>query len=194
MEPADAELVGRAKKGDRLAFDELMGRYEREIIAVAYRMLGNNEDAVDCAQETFFRAYRGLPQFRQEASFRTWLYQIALNLARHRRRWYARHRISQTVSLDEPIGEEESDLVGEQIPDAGPTPRDESARVELRKTLLDALSGLPDSMKTIVVLRDMNELPYEEIAHICGESLGTVKSRLHRARGMLREKLKSVEP
>jgi len=190
----DRELVRRAKTGDRPAFDELMRRHEREVIGVAYRMLGRYEDAVDLAQDAFYRAYRSLGAFREEASFRTWVYRIVMNLARHRRRWYARHRVSQTVSLDDPPpgAEEGQDPVGEQIAAPAADPRQETARSELRGRLTQALSWLPEPFRAAVVLRDVEGLPYEEIAGICGERVGTVKSRLHRARQMLREALKGA--
>ena len=189
-EISDQELVSRAKGGDKFSFDTLMLRYEREVITVAYRMLGQYEDAVELAQDAFYRAYRALPGFRGEAAFRSWLYGITLNLIRNRRRWYARHRVSQTVSLDEPIdppGEE--DPMKERIADPAPGPREEAARSELQSKLMRALEQLPVPFRAVVVLRDVKGLSYEEIAEICRERVGTVKSRLHRARIMLRERL-----
>ena len=187
---SDGELVRRAKEGDKSAFDAIMQRYEREVITVAYRMLGQYEDAVELAQDAFCRAYRALPGFREEAAFRTWLYRITLNLVLHRRRWYARHRVSQTVSMDEPAdpaGEE--DPMGQRIADPAPGPREEAAQSELRAKISAALEQLPALFRTVVVLRDVKGLSYEEVAGICGERVGTVKSRLHRARAMLRERL-----
>ena len=188
----DQELVGRAKEGNRNAFDQLMERHQREIITVAYRMLGNYEDAIEVAQEVFLRMYRGLPRFREEATFRTWAYQITLNLARHRRLWYARHRVAQTISLDAPVSDEGDDPVYEKIQDPAPTPREEADRAELREAVSGAVGQLPLPLRTVVVLRDTQGLPYEEIARICRENIGTVKSRLHRAREMLRELLRGV--
>jgi len=189
----DAELVERAKAGDRSAFDLLMERHEREVITVAYRMLGQYEDAAELAQEAFLRAYRGLSGFRQEASFRTWLYQITLNLSRHRRRWYARHRVGQTIPLDAPAGDDpDGDPVAEKIADRSAGPREEAARSELRGKIQAALGRLPDPFRRVVVLRDMEGMSYEEIAKICAEPVGTVKSRLHRARGMLRTVLEET--
>ena len=188
----DRELVCAAKSGDRAAFDDLMRRHEREVIGVAYRMLGHYEDSVELAQDAFYRAYRSLGAFRGEASFRTWLYRIVMNLARHRRRWYARHRVSQTVSLNDPPpgAEEEQAPVGEQVADSAADPLQETARSELRGRLTQALSRLPEPFRAAVVLRDVEGLPYEEIARICGERVGTVKSRLHRGRQMLRSALR----
>lgn len=188
--PSDAELVDRARAGERFAFDLLMQRHEREVITVAYRMLGQYEDALELSQEAFLRAYRGLPTFRQEASFRTWLYQITLNLSRHRRRWYARHRVGQTVPLDAPAGDDpEGDTLAQKIADRAAGPREEAARSELRGKIQAALGRLPDPFRSVVVLRDMEGMAYEEIAEICREPVGTVKSRLHRARAMLRAAL-----
>jgi RNA polymerase sigma-70 factor (ECF subfamily) len=188
----DQDLVRKAKEGDRGAFDRLMERHQGKIITVAYRMLGNYEDAIEVAQEAFLRMYRGLPRFREEAAFRTWAYQITLNLARHRRRWYARHRIAQTVSLDAPVSNDGDDPVYERIQDPASSPREEVGRAELREAVSRAVARLPLPWRTVVVLRDIQGLPYEEIAGICRERVGTVKSRLHRARQMLRDLLRGV--
>ena len=191
--PSDAELVERARGGERAAFDLLMQRHEREVITVAYRMLGQYQDALELSQEAFLRAYRGLSGFRREASFRTWLYQITLNLARHRRRWYARHRVGQTVPLDAPAGDDpEGESIAEKISDRAAGPREEAARSELRVKIQAALVRLPEPFRRVLVLRDMEEMAYEEIAQVCAEPVGTVKSRLHRARGMLRVALEGV--
>ncbi len=186
-EPDDGEWVAKAKQGDRAAFDALMQRYQQEVIALAFRMLGDREDAVDLAQETFLRAWKGLPHFRQEAAFRSWLYQIALNLARNRRRWYARHRVSQTVSLEASgSGEEEDPPLAERIADQSPDPRELAARAETQAKLVMALDQLPQPLKEVVILRDVEGISYEEITEILRERIGTVKSRLHRARAILR--------
>ena len=170
----------------------LMQRYEREMIGLAYRMLGHREDALELAQEVFFRAWRGLPAFREEATFRTWIYQIALNLARHKRRWHVRHRTSQMVSLDAPVGEEEETPLIEQISDPAPDARRQVEQGELGWKISEAVARLPSELKTVVLLRDMNGLPYEEIAGICRQPVGTVKSRLHHGRVMLRELLRGI--
>ena len=191
LDESDGALVTRAQRGDRLAFDELMRRHQQGVFALSYRMLGQYDDAVDLAQEAFLRAYRSLGRFRSEASFKTWLYQIALNLGRNRRRWYARHKVSQTVSLNAPTGaEEDGPALAEIIPGTGPDPREASARGDRRAALQQALAGLPDPLRAIVVLRDIEGLSYEEVAAACGQTIGTVKSRLHRARGQLRERLR----
>ncbi len=190
-EETDADLVHRAKQGDRAAFDRLMLRYQQEIISVAYRMLGNYEEAIDVSQEAFLRMWRGLPRFRQEAAFRSWAYQITLNLARHRRRWHARHRTARTVSLDVPANDGE-DPVHERIQDCAPNPREEAGRAELQAKVQQAIARLPVPLRTAVVLRDIQGLPYDQIAGICKEQIGTVKSRLHRGRTMLRKLLEGV--
>jgi len=167
------------------------------VLGLAFRMLGQYEEAVDLAQEAFLRMWRGIPQFREEASFRTWAFQITLNLARHRRRWYARHRTAKTVSLEAPMsGEEDPEEGGlalaERMADCSPNPRDQVVRRELRATLHGAIARLPVPFRTAVVLRDIQGLPYEEIAAIVGEPIGTVRSRLHRARAMLQAALREV--
>lgn len=189
----DAERVRQAREGSREAFDGLMVRYQSRIIGLAARMLGNTDEAVDVAQEAFLRAYRGLAGFRGEASFRTWLYGITLNLVRHRRRWHARHRTSCTVSIEFPLGEEDPDAAGETIADPAPDPREKAGARELGGKIAEALEKLPAPLKEVVVLRDMQGFSYEEIAGICGEREGTVKSRLHRGRRILQDLLKGVE-
>ncbi len=192
-ETDDKELVQLAQQGDRGAFDALMLKYQGQIIGLAYRMLDNMDEAADIAQEAFFRAYRGLSGFRREAAFRTWLYGITINLVRHKRRWHSRHRTSQTfsITLSEEEGLESSAV--EEIPDPAPDPRRRAAVGEANARVSEALGRLPASLRTVVLLRDVNGLPYEEIAQICKENIGTVKSRLHRGRGMLREMLGGME-
>jgi len=187
--PSDDELVRRVKEGERKAFDLLMERYERRITAVSYQMLGSSEEAKDLAQEAFLRIWRGIPNFRGEASFLSWAYQITMNLARHRRRWYARHRVSKTISLDAPIKEGEEDPVSERIADPGPDPRQKAASSDELASLQQAVGELPLPFKSVLVLRDIQGLAYEEVAKVFGEQIGTIKSRLHRARLMLRKAL-----
>lgn len=189
---ADQELVHRAKQGDRGAFDQLMLRHQQGIISLAYRMLGNYDEAVELAQEAFFRMWRGLPCFREEAAFRTWAYQITLNLARHRRRWHARHRTARTVSLDAPAGAEEDDPPASSVPDPAPGPREEAGRSEIQEAVRRAVAQLPVPLRTVTVLRDIQGLPYEQIAEISEERIGTIKSRLHRARAILKTRLAQV--
>ncbi|MCM8795023.1 MAG: sigma-70 family RNA polymerase sigma factor [Candidatus Omnitrophica bacterium] len=187
----DGELVRKAQAGEETAFDELMVRYEGQIIGLAYRMLGHYHDSVEVAQEAFYRVYRGLAGFRREASFRTWLYGITLNLVRHKRRWHIRHRTGRTVPLEMVIRkDEEGDSWEREIADPKADPRQEVERSQLQEEILQALEHLPGSVKTVVILRDIQDVPYEEIARLTKEPVGTVKSRLHRGRAMLRELLK----
>lgn len=196
MSDSDTELVAQARAGERDAFDQLMQRYEREMIGVAYRMLGHSEDAVDLAQEVFLRAWRGLGQFRGEASFRSWLYRIALNLARNKRRWYARHQISTTVSLSpsEEETEEGDPAPIEPIADPSIDPRAEAQARQFQEAVRQALEKLPAEFQETVVLRDIQGLSYEEIAQATGQAVGTVRSRLSRGRHLLREALKGIYP
>ena len=193
---SDAELVEQARAGDRQAFDQLMQRYEREMIGVAYRMLGHSEDAVDLAQEVFLRAWLGLGQFRGEASFRSWLYRIALNLARNKRRWYARHRIASMVSLSPSDEETEEGDPAPVVPIADPStdPRAEAQASQFQEAVRQALEKLPAEFRETVILRDIQQLSYEEVAQATGQPVGTVRSRLSRGRHLLREALKGIYP
>lgn len=189
---SDEALVRRAQRGDKTAFDDLIRRYEQRVITVAYRWVGQHEDALDLAQETFFRAYRAISGFRAEATFRTWLYQILINLARNRRRWYARHHISRTVSWDQPAGEDpDAPPLGEQVADPAPDPRARAEASGFGERVRWALEKIPPEMKSVVILRDMEERTYEEIARILKQPVGTVKSRLHRGRALLKEALET---
>lgn len=189
---SDEALVRRAQGGDKAAFDDLIRRYERRIVTVAYRWVGQRDDALDLAQETFLHAYRALSGFRAESTFRTWLYQIVINLARNRRRWYARHQVSRTVSWDQPAGEDpDAPPLSERVADPAPNPRARAEASGFGERLQRALEKIPPEMKSVVVLRDMEERTYEEIAQILKQPVGTVKSRLHRGRALLKEALEA---
>jgi RNA polymerase sigma-70 factor (ECF subfamily) len=190
---SDAELVEKARAGDRAAFDQLMQRYEREMIGVAYRMLGHSEDAVDLAQEVFLRAWRSLAQFRGEASFRSWLYRIALNLARNKRRWYARHQTAKIISLNQPADEtDEETMAPIEVIDPSAGPRANAQANQFQEAVRQALETLPPEFRETVILRDIQGLSYEEIAQATGQAIGTVRSRLSRGRNGLREALKGI--
>jgi RNA polymerase sigma-70 factor (ECF subfamily) len=180
----DTLLVERVKAGSSEAFEELVRRYEHKIYSITYRMLGNPEDAREAQQEAFLRAYRFLPKFQFKSSFYTWLYRIATNVSLTKLR---RRKEPPTVSLDEPIGEDGSG--GLEIPDDTHSPLTDFKRRRLKDAIQRAVDELPPDYKPVVVLRDMEGLPNEEVSESLGISVPAVKSRLHRGRMMLREKL-----
>lgn len=186
--PPDEALVGRAQQGEAEAFDALVRRHQQLVFSVALRMLGDRGEAEDVAQDVFLRAYDGLGGFRGQAKLSTWLVSITVNLCRNRRRWWARRRQVIAASLDEPIRPEE-DAAGHDAPDPAPGPMAAAEQRERQQMLTVALQQLPLADRTIIVLRDINGHSYEEIAGMLGCQLGTVKSRLSRARLQLRARL-----
>lgn len=187
---SDEAIVARCQKGDRSAFDELVLRYQKKVFNVTYRMLGNYTEASDVAQEAFIRAYRSIKRFRGQSSFYTWLYTIASNLCRNRLRYLSRQRAS-VVSLDNPVRTEEGVVHREPV-SATPAPAAVLDRKEKGEFIQEAINLLDEPHRIVVVLRDIELLPYGEISRILKVNIGTIKSRLHRARSLLREKLKDV--
>jgi RNA polymerase sigma-70 factor, ECF subfamily len=173
-----AALVDAARDGDRAAFDELVRATSPETYTLAYRLVGNEEDARDVVQETYLRAYKGIGRFRGDAQFSTWLYRITANCAATQLGKRKRHRHEE---LDEAAG------YADASPDRDPLA---SARAsQLRERLQGALEELPPRLRAVVVLRDVYDLPHEAIAAELGISESAAKVRLHRARRKLRERL-----
>lgn len=181
----ETTLIERACHGELAAFDQLVLLHQQEVFAVAVRMLGNRDEAQDIAQETFVRAYRAIGAFRQEAKLSTWLVSITMNLCRNRRRWWARQRRVVTVSLDEPVELEEGVLTHD-VADPAPPPSALAERREREQYVMAALKLLDEADRTVIVLRDLQGYSYEEIAGMLGIPLGTVKSKISRARWQLR--------
>jgi len=182
--PTDTELVTRAKAGDREAFGLLVERHEASIYGLCIKMLRNPEDAEDCLQEVFVKAYKALPTFREEARFSTWVYRIATNACLMR----IRKRKLDTVSLDQPLQLGEAEIPRE-IADWTTNPASAVMNEELGGVLTRHINDLPTNNRIVFVLRDVHGLSTEETAGILGLSVPAVKSRLHRARLFLRERL-----
>ncbi|MBI3323897.1 MAG: sigma-70 family RNA polymerase sigma factor [Candidatus Omnitrophica bacterium] len=190
VEPADSgaddlALVRRCQAGQSEAFDQLVVRHQQQAFAVAIRLLGDRDEATDVAQDAFIRAYRGIGRFRGEAKFSTWLLAIVINLCRNRRRWWARRRQVIGGSLDEPVETEEGSLP-HQVADDAPDPSAQAVTREQSRFVMQALQALDEEARTVIVLRDLEGLSYEEIAGVLKCRIGTVKSRLSRARFRLR--------
>jgi len=189
--PEDTELVERCKSGEREAYDELMRRHQDRVFNVVYRCVGNHEDASDIAQEVFIRAFRAIEGFQGQAALSTWLHRIAINeVINHRRRAGAKRKI-RTV----PIERNNPDSEGhgsDDPPDTSTEPSRVMVEKEREQLIQEAIDSLDDDHRTVVVLKDIEGYRYEEIAEIIGCPRGTVKSRLHRARLELREKLRPL--
>ena len=185
----DRLLVDRFKSGDQSAFDEMVSRYWDRIFSMVHQLLRNQQDAEEVTQDAFIRAHRGLENFRGESAFSTWLYQIATNLARNRYWYWWRRKRDKSVSFDAPIGPENDLTLAEVIPAEVETPGDITVTAEFVSRIGKAMERLSAKHREILVLRNIKNMSYEEIAEILGISVGTVKSRIARARESLRGKL-----
>jgi RNA polymerase sigma-70 factor, ECF subfamily len=188
-EDPDREAVRRARDGDQGAFEQLVLAHQRRAFNVAYRILGDYEEALDLTQEAFILAHRNLRQFRGEARFGSWLLTITVNQCRNRLKHWKRRARSRHDSLSEPIGEEGSDLLRE-LPDPGATALEELEGRQLEELVREELQHVDGEYRIVLVLRDLQGVAYEEIARVLGIPVGTVKSRLHRGRAELRERLR----
>ncbi len=187
MPISDEVLARRVQEGDYLSFEELVKRYEKKIYNLAYRIMGNKEDASDVLQDTFLQAFRKIPSFKEKSLFSTWLYRIAINMCLMRKR---KQKKMETVSLDVPILTETQDEIKREFADDwSKNPLATLENKELKNILENAISSLPENYKTVLLLRGINGLHNEEIAKMLNISLPAVKSRLHRARLFLRDKL-----
>jgi len=186
---SEKELVERVQRGDLSAFEELIRPYEKKVFNLAYRMCGSVEDAKDLAQEAIVRAFSGLSSFRGDASFSTWLYRIASNACLDELR---RRKRQPADYLDEPVITVDGEI-RRQVADPSQNPLEVVERSELQQIIQDSLTSLPEEYRVVVVLREIQGFSYQEIAEILNCSLGTVKSRLNRARKALKEKFTVLE-
>lgn len=183
---SDWDLVQQCTAGDEVACTRLVTDYQRMVFQLALHLLGDAQEAMDLSQEVFLRVFRTLPQFRGQSSLRTWIYRIVLNQASNRQRWWRRRFKSHQVALDEHV-ESHGELPESRsyaMPDRVLQQNETAARV------WGALSELPFDQRAAIVLREIDGLSYEEIAESLGIAVGTVKSRLARARLNLRGALR----
>jgi RNA polymerase sigma-70 factor (ECF subfamily) len=185
----DAGLVQRFIDGDESAFNEIVARYRGRIFGLTLNLLRNTADAEEVTQDAFIRAYRGLGRFRGESSFATWLYRIALNLARNRYWYFFRRRRHNWVSLDHPLGQDSETTFADLIADRDHDPAQETASDEFSALVATCMERLDCKHREILTMRNVLDLSYEEIARTLGINIGTVKSRIARAREYLRELL-----
>ena len=172
--------IDNARQGDQAAFEQLVRLYEKRVFALTLRMCRNPEDAAEAAQEAFLSAWQGLAFFRGESSFATWLYRLASNACVDLLRREGRRQSAAGPSLND----EEVQL---EVPDTAPSPQEQAERSELRQQIEEALSALPEDYRQVLILREMHQRSYDEIAEILALDLGTVKSRINRGRKRLRK-------
>jgi RNA polymerase sigma-70 factor (ECF subfamily) len=185
----DRLLVDRFKNGDQSAFNEMVSRYWDRIYAMVNQLLRNQQDAEEVTQDAFIRAHRGLANFRGDSAFSTWLYQIATNLARNRYWYWWRRKRDKSVSFDAPVSADNSTTLAEVLPAELETPEDATVTQEFVTRIATGMEKLSAKHREILILRNVKNLSYEEIAEILTISVGTVKSRIARARESLRAKI-----
>ncbi len=181
-------LVTRAQNGEMDAFDDLIRTFQTQIFNLAYRMVHNREDAADLTQEIFVKLYRSISAFSGRSKFSTWLYSVAANTCRSGIRRLSRISRREVLRLDE-IQETETGTRQYELADPADLPDTCVERNETQKTIETMIAELPENERMMIVLRELQDLSYEEIARITGRSIGTVKSRISRARMKLRDTL-----
>jgi RNA polymerase sigma-70 factor, ECF subfamily len=181
----DARILRGLRAGIDDAYEQLIGRYQQPVYGIAYRLLGNSADASDVVQEVFLKVFRGVGSFREHSSLRTWMYRIAVNEAHNHHRWFSRH-CRREVAMED-AGDSSAALESAAHP--GRSPFEHALESENRTLIEEALANINPVFRTAVVLRDIENLSYEEIAEILQVSMGTVKSRILRGREALRREL-----
>jgi RNA polymerase sigma-70 factor, ECF subfamily len=182
----DDSLVIALQAGREEAYERLISRFQQPVYNLAYRLLSDTGDASDVTQEVFLKVFRSIGTFRAQSALKTWIYRIAVNESHNRRRWLFRHRHNE-VGLEEEF--DDSEPRERAIPDAGRSPFDRAFDREKHALIEHALARINPGFREAVVLRDLEDLSYEEIAEILQISIGTVKSRIMRGREALRGQL-----
>ena len=184
VESGEAALIARCTIGDEAACAELVAAHQRMVYGLAFNLLGNRDDALDLSQDVFLRVFRTLSRFRGQSALRTWIYRIVVNQARNRQRWWRRRHRAEQVSLDDYL-RNFGDLEARQdiLPDRLLASKETAAKI------WQAMDRLPFEQRTALILREVDGLRYDEIAYSLDVAVGTVKSRLTRARQALRAEL-----
>ena len=187
----EAAIVAQLQAGSEEAYAWLIGEFHQPIYSLVYRMVTDPADAADTTQEVFLKVFRGIKHFHGGSSLKTWIYRIAVHEASNRRRWWMRHK-AREMSMEQESTESGGPAFGvrvDALADHGDSPLDSAMHSELRARVERELQSVPEPYRTTLVLRDLEELSYEEIAEVTGASLGTVKSRLTRGRDALKQLL-----
>ncbi len=185
----DAALVEQIKAGDGTAFNELMERYEGKVYRLAAGMMKNREDALDAVQDSFLNVFRKIQSFRGDSAFSTWLYRIALNSIYMRLRSRSRHEPAESLEINEEIFDPVTGHVRASIRDWSERADDAVLRKEMATVIREAVEAMPEEYRAIFTLRDVEDLSNQQVAEILGLTVAATKTRLHRARLFLRERL-----
>src|SRR5689334_10807808 len=187
LDSGEAALIARCVRGDEAACADLVAAHQRTVFNLAFHLLGDRDEALDLSQEVFLRVFRTLARFRGQSALRTWIYRIVVNQARNRQRWWRRRRRADLVSLDDHLRRcGDMEATSEVLPDRLLASKETASRI------WSAMERLPFDQRTALVLREIDGLRYEEIAFSLDVAVGTVKSRLTRARQALREELLGI--
>ncbi len=186
----DAELIKRFNQGEAAVFEVLVNRYLNKAYQIAFGILGGKEDAEEVAQDVFVRIYKALPKFRGDSEFSTWMYRIAVNLAKNKYRWNKSRGAKKNISMNEALGtDENSQSLEDRIADDSPKPDAKADFDEFENNVMAEIQKLPHLYKEALVLRNIEDMSYEDIAKTLNCKLGTIKSRIARAREELRKRL-----
>jgi len=189
----EAAIVAELKAGSEAAYAWLIGEFQQPVYGLVYRVVNDPSDAADTTQDVFLKVFRGMKHFHGESSLKTWIYRIALHEAANRRRWWFRHKSKETsiepAESDSPGLTENALQIA--LTDPAESPFDNVAHHEVQQRVEQELRKVPEPYRTTLILRDLEEMSYEEIAEVLEVSLGTVKSRLTRGREALRQRLAS---
>src|SRR5579862_5779294 len=187
---AEAAIVAELKAGSEEAYAWLIGEFQRPVYGLIYRMVSDPADAADTTQDVFLKVFRGMKHFHGESSLKTWIYRIALHEAANRKRWWFRHKAQETPIEPAELPTDGSDrIVQNPMTDQKDSPFENFAHREVQARVDAELRRVPEPYRTTLILRDLEEMSYEEIAEVLQISLGTVKSRLTRGREALRQRL-----
>jgi RNA polymerase sigma-70 factor, ECF subfamily len=186
----ESAIVAELKAGSEAAYAWLIGEFQQPVYGLVYRIVNDPADAADTTQDVFLKVFRGMKHFHGESSLKTWIYRIALHEAANRRRWWFRHKAKETSIEPETEANGVSDnAIQLALTDHADSPFDSVAQHEVQRRVDEELRKVPEPYRTTLILRDLEEMSYEEIAEVLEVSLGTVKSRLTRGRDALRQRL-----
>ncbi len=186
MNSDESLIIDKIKKGDIGSFNILVERYQKQVFNIAYRFVGNSEDASDLAQEAFLKAYKSIKTFRKDSSFKTWMYHITSNVCKDELR---KKKKALVVSLDAPISGNDGQEFERQFKSSVLSPEEKYEVQEKQKFVQKIINSLPEDYRMVLILRELQDLSYQEISDILNCSIGTVKSRLNRGRKQFKEKM-----